>query len=120
MTYKSAIRPLCRYCGKGIAKKTTRHCFGQATHNAPTRYWVNHTETPANKAEAQRYLNEAIVSVRGGYGGLHCGTWDGESWEDEFFCTGECAKGFGYFAMRHPAAQTKAYADAVRKQRATK
>lgn len=121
MSYRSAVRPLCRTCGKGIAKRTTHHTFGYSGAQAErTPYWVEHPEVVHSKEEAQRYINEPIVSVRGGYRCISVSSWDGESWKDEFFCTGSCAQTFGYFAMRHPGAETKAYADAIRKRKTRK
>lgn len=106
---KFSQQPLCRLDGRPIRKKTESVFF------AGSQMRDRRPENPQTKAEAQRYVNQQIVSIRKGYKGIsHVTTWDGESYEDAYFCTGDCARRFGYFAMEHPAAETQAYADAMR------
>jgi hypothetical protein len=97
VTFKSDKRPHCRFCGKPIAKHTTTVYFGRSGPDSPwSRYVPDHK--PETKAEAQRLLNETVVSVKR-YGGaeIDCvGIWDGESWRDEFFCNGDHARRFAY------------------------
>lgn len=59
------MRPLCRYCGKPIAKRTDYVYFGCAPHEAendPSR----RVEQPHTRAEAQRLVNMEIIAVRWG------------------------------------------------------
>jgi hypothetical protein len=131
----AAPRPLCRYCGGYIAKKTEGVYFGVSQREADKGR--GRVERPANKAEAQRYVNGEITSVRysemanvdaEGFSGQRTISvprfvgearyWDGESYEDEFFCSGEHARRFGYFAVRNPGYDTKAYVQALADQAA--
>lgn len=93
--------PLCRYCGKPIPKVT--HCvwFG-ATTERRDRYSTHlAAPEPATKAEAQRLVNQRIVSVRRNSYGAGNGlinqvtTWDGESYRDQHFCNQAHAADFG-------------------------
>jgi hypothetical protein len=91
------------YCGKPIAKFTDivwvrregdghagldRHVFGPLY----------------SKAQCQAKVNEVVVSVsywnkREGEAKprvAHFGIWDGESWADEFFCSGPCCRKAAY------------------------
>jgi hypothetical protein len=111
-----AAQPLCRYCGKAIRKKTETIRFGCADGDA-ARFAHMRTERPRDKAEAQRYGNGQVVSVRYSEtacitvpgGGSHKVTrvpryveeasyWDGESYVDWAFCNGDHARRFGYSA----------------------
>lgn len=93
--------PLCRWCGKPIAKRTVSHWFGQGSQEG-SGYWINHAERPKTVDEAQRFVNGQIVSVRRrGYGGAageisSVGVWDGESYRDDDFHADTCARAFGY------------------------
>ena len=103
MSYRSTTQPLCRYCGKAIAKYTTTHFIDRKDQQL------------TSKADCQKLTNEKVVSVR--YGPRYqpdshlldyqhqdivwaYSTWDGESYADEFFCNGTHAKDFGYAAAR--------------------
>ena len=126
------MRPLCRYCGKPIPKKTNGLYFGVAPVEAEKGR--GRVERPVDKAEAQRFVNGEITSVRydtrarEDAANGHTRTievaryvcqamfWDGESFVDRYFCCGEHARRFGYFAVENPAFDTKAYADALRAQ----
>ena len=69
MAFKSKIQPLCRCCGKPIAKATTTVRFNidpepMADGNVVQR---GRAESPKTKAEAQALINHGtVVSVRKG------------------------------------------------------
>lgn len=117
MATTSPTQPLCRYCGKAIAKRTTTVQFGSTAEAAArnSSYWRYRVETPTTKAEAQKLLNETVVSVkRHGNGDLWMvGVWDGESYVDGFFHNGKCAKRFAYLMAREGRC-TAAYNEAMR------
>jgi hypothetical protein len=127
MAFKSSTQPLCRWCGKRIRKDTDWvYCRDQEPEEkfrtAIGRYVV---ASPKTKAECQALVNETVVSVRRGHNSetkdriYSFGTWDGESYVDEFFCTGEHAKFFGDLAVRSGLCPgTKTYAEALKKQKA--
>ena len=60
------LPPLCRYCGKAIAKRTAKILFGRQNNRVDHNgYWIERTERPTTKAEAQRLFNHLeIVSIR--------------------------------------------------------
>ncbi len=62
MTWKSVTQPLCRYCGKPIAKHTERLRFGSEHRMAGDD--ARRNVTPRSMAEAQRHVNGKIVSVQ--------------------------------------------------------
>lgn len=119
MAFKSATQPLCRFCGKRIPKHTTRVYFGRrfGADSDWSRSIPDHK--PADRAAAQRLVNEQIVSTKWDWpkkiaaadyfdsGEDHepnfiseVTVWDGESYQDEFFCNGDHAQRFGYAAAR--------------------
>lgn len=123
-------QPLCRYCGKKIAKRTRTVIFGQTRYRPDDDHTIFREEKPASKAEAQRVLNQEVVSVRWyrtvplrddwsrdprdpGHDFIEqATTWDGESYADSFFCNGEHAKRFAY-VMAKAGHATQAYQEAV-------
>lgn len=124
MVYKSATQPLCRYCGKPIAKYTTSAYFGVGPVSSTIR------EFPRDKAEAQRFVNGRIIAVKYWRGGDNfvratgfpdhdfvsaASLWDGESYVDEFFCTQNDARRFAYLFAREGKVTT-AYNKAAMKQ----
>ena len=142
MTYKSHVQPLCRACGKPIKKETSKifvYATPPRTEVPETSFkWENgkHVEyetgkmiplhvprhvigTPHNKAEAQRLVNEKIVSVEYNRSDNvidRVTVWDGESYVDKFFCSiTTCAVNYAYMmAMEHGnRIQSVAYADAL-------
>lgn len=147
MAFKSPTQPLCRYCGRAIRKRTELVRFGRAPCEVENSR--GSAERPANRAEAQRYVNGQVVAVRystaahedaergsdGATWSRSCGAttayrnvtvaryvdeasvWDGESYEDEFFCTGEHAKLFGYACAMEGSLSMKAWREAVAAQR---
>jgi hypothetical protein len=117
MTYRNAkARPLCRYCGKPIPKRTTSLIFGQSTISN-SDYWKTIDAKPVTREDAQRHSNLPLVSVRyHDYPSRHvtsASTWDGESYVDEYFCNGDHAKRFAYVMARN-GDSTKAYAEAMK------
>jgi hypothetical protein len=117
MAYKSTTQPLCRYCGKGIPKETHAHFFRQARPSMGG-WSTNHPEEPTSKSEAQRLINEKVISVRHHGGHVYAASsWDGESWKDELFCTQKCAALFGRAAAYHKSGLAMpAYHEAVAKR----
>jgi hypothetical protein len=118
MTYKSTTPPLCRYCGKEIAKRTHGLFFGRRI-----AVGSDYIEKPADIEEVRRLTNEQVVSVRrsspaedGSSWVLSATVWDGESYHDEFFCTQTHAAYFGELAARGGQC-TAAYKEALRKQK---
>lgn len=128
---KSAAQPLCRFCGRKIAKRTTT-------------VWVPHDqrETILTIADAQRLSNLQVVSISrtdsdafkrmrrevGRRGEplpkspiRKFSTWDGESYVDKFFCNGDHARRFAYAAVQWDDGRLAmpAYREAVKAQRAT-
>jgi hypothetical protein len=139
MIYKTTgPGPLCRQCGKPIRKVTHEVRFGRAPCSAVNGR--SYVERPANREEAQRLLNPAVVSLR--YSDLynvdaagatperpflkiaHCEryveratVWDGESYWDDLFCSSSCAEAFGRgMARAFPSYGGTDYHEAVRKR----
>ena len=127
MAFKSSTQPLCRYCGKRIRKDPSWVYVRdeepeEKFKSAIGRYVV---ASPTTRAECQALVNETVVSVRRGHTNetksriYSFGVWDGESYVDEFFCTGEHAQFFGYLAIRYGLCPgTKKYTDAIKQQKA--
>lgn len=118
--------PLCRYCGKPIPKRTTTVHFEKTQQDVDKhpmmKWWRYVVGQPTNKAEAQRLVNEPIVSIRRHYADPNLiasvGIWDGESYVDPFFCNGQHAKDFAYVIARDkPGLGTNSWAEAINKQR---
>lgn len=127
MAFKSKTRPLCRYCGKGIAKRTT---WKWLVTKQDVALMDNHfvcEKLPQTKAEAQKLFNEQVTAVKRrkhtdwetdevtDLGIDQVTLWDGESWVDEFFCNGDHAKCFAYLLAREGRC-TNSYNAALRKQ----
>ncbi|MBN9310849.1 MAG: hypothetical protein J0I99_00530 [Devosia sp.] len=111
-------QPYCRYCGKAIRKRTTTVYFvntqeEKERQDRVSSYSKHVVGAPMTRAEAQLLVgNERIVSHRK-RGTIIDGdridrvtTWDGESYESQFFCTGDHAQRFAYAVLR-----TEKYAD---------
>lgn len=117
-----SARPLCRNCGRPIAKKTTEVAFG--LDKPGHAYQSARPERPTSRAEAQRLVNGLIVSVRKGYGDRRdeiaaANVWDGETYVDEAFDTETCAAAFGRAMARlFPAWSMPDYQAALAAQRA--
>jgi hypothetical protein len=120
MTFKSPTQPLCRWCGKPIPKWTRNLYFGQSPRS--DAFSRSFAEKPANREDAQRLVNEKIVSVR--YWDtpdeprhVHmASSWDGESYTDQFFHSADCARAMGY-AAAHNGWTAEAYDTATAARR---
>lgn len=99
-------QPYCRYCGKPIGKRTHLIYFvrERLSHMKDSTWCAYIVGTPTTKAEAQRLVNQKIVSVRRGKDPYNPGStavsqvtvWDGESYASPFFCTDRHAVAFAY------------------------
>jgi hypothetical protein len=103
-------RPHCIVCGKQIKKRFESISFLPASGNGRQNYdregntiYLEPPLRPKTKAECQRFTNHEVISVNmDSYTG-HVWSfkwWEGE-YEDEFFCTGSCARKQGYASARH-------------------
>ncbi len=117
------MNPLCRYCGKPIAKRTDLHWVRDAdsmTQGGVTKYVLGPLYS---KTDCQRHVNQQVVSVsymprKGERRVVSFTTWDGESYVDRYFHNGTCARDFAYLiAHARPDLSTSAYNEAVAKQR---
>lgn len=116
MAWKSATQPLCRFCGKAIAKDTERLRFSSEYRMAGED--ARRDIKPRSKTEAQRHVNGKIVSVQSAIKRKsddrnHADydvterdyisavtVWDGESYVDPYFCNGDHARRFAYSVAR--------------------
>lgn len=135
--------PLCRYCGKAIAKKTqdvyVHHSSLRGSKYHRDESWCSHAyfdDMPRSKADIERQENRQVVSLR--YDDSYhirqdpeldittrapdpgrvvdrYSVWDGESYVDEYFCNGDHARRFGY-VMARAGYQTAAYANATKEK----
>jgi hypothetical protein len=119
----SSAPPLCRYCGKPLAKRTSSHYVKNDKYGEPF------IDSPKTKADCQKLTNETVISVayhkrlRDGSGARHVwhySTWDGESYESVygagFFCTQVCAVHFANLHAKE-GQSTSVYVAALMKQR---
>jgi len=99
MTYKSTLQPLCRYCGKPIAKETRGAWFGRLTANHSSG---DYRQKPRSMEEAAKLVGKQVVSVRWDDDGtlFSATTWDGETYVDEFFCSNQHARYMGAKAAK--------------------
>jgi ribosomal protein L32 len=104
MTFKSATQPFCRTCGKPIRKHTVAWFCGQSIERRD-QFSRTVAARPTTRAECQQLTNDRVISVS--YSGdgdrrhiFRFGTWDGESYDDEFFCTNACAISLAYASVR--------------------
>lgn len=115
MNFKSTTQPFCLTCSRKIAKATEHHFLRQspqtlaqvkASTNRQVVFW-RYADEPGELAVTYQ------KRPGGGYGDLEFetraksktlidefSTWDGESYVDEFFCTGTCAQRYGYRMAR--------------------
>lgn len=135
MTFKSNVRPLCR-AGKPIGLWTATIHFGSSKNSGADHWWRESVERPPTREDAQRLVNEKIVSIRWSRGRKilasemthsdqpvearyvsRAALWDGETYADKFFCKGTCASAFAYMAASSttPGIYSQAWADAMRK-----
>ena len=105
MKYKSATQPKCRWCGRPIKKTTVRVEIREKLNpgsGVNYQFWRYVEGIAYTKADCAKFSNQQIVSVDytidmpSGERRVHSfGEWDGESYDDPHFDTGECAKAFG-------------------------
>ena len=129
MYFKSDKQPYCRWCGKAIRKATDYHIV-----SAP----FDRSDDPVltSQQDCQRQQNAKVVYVRYSREGDYWHnravqegkikpedrlvsdyrTWDGESYEDEFFCTNTCAIRFARSIARNTSYATESYRQASRKE----
>lgn len=97
-------QPFCRCCGKPIRKRTRlvyieTKASDQRYDGSFIRYAVVAPDArPRTKADCQRLTNQQVVAVQRDDTKefirlFH--EWDGESYQDDLFCTGTCAQAFG-------------------------
>lgn len=118
------LQPLCRCCGKPIAKRVTANWFrlpGTGGNNLDNRYWKTHyvDAYPTTREECQRLTNEVILTAKAGKNTgkiSNFNSWDGESYVDPFFCKERCAADFGRMCARSGKG-TIEYIAALEKQR---
>lgn len=127
--FNSDTQPLCRYCGKGIAKHIR---FVWIEHEAKPHHKANthwrHVVAPEGlrtKADCQPHTNGTVVSVQRAMNPEFIrsfGEWDGQSWKDQFFCNGSHAQRFAYFAASQGGMRfmPKDYVDASNARASTK
>lgn len=105
----SVSAPLCRYCGKAVAKSTrtiwlrTKADVARNPHVASSDLVVD--QLPQTIDACRKLTNRHVVSVKRNTpdrgGAIYAfGEWDGESYKDSFFCSGDHAQRFGYAAAR--------------------
>lgn len=144
MGFKSDKQPLCRYCGEKIPKRTDLvyvHATPPRTHIPETKISLISSGKfkeeptgkmipihvsphvigiPRTKEEAQKLINLKIISVRKGDDGVisRLGVWDGETYNDQFFCKNDCAIRYAYSMVRSPhnSLVMPAYTEALAKE----
>ena len=138
MTFRSATPPLCRCCGKAIAKHsmTVQLTLERADYQKDRPPWSRYIvveKFPSTKADCQKMTNEKVISVkrRQIMGGnfeptgasyiAEFSTWDGESYRDQYFCNRtKCAVQYAYMVVQQSDLVSVAYNDAVKRQRKEK
>lgn len=99
--------PACIVCGRAIKKRivttwlrseeqAARHVGGTSYRTVP--------ELPTSAEQVRRLTNAPHITklYRYSSGEIHgFNTWDGESYQDDFFCTDRCAQRQGYAAAQH-------------------
>lgn len=104
-------RPHCIVCGKQIKKRFQSISFFPAGLNGRENYErADHGRTiyldpdlrPATKEQCQRYTNHEVLTVSMDHTGhVHSFKWWEGDYEDDFFCTGTCARKQGYASARN-------------------
>lgn len=118
-THPGDAPPLCRFCGKPIAKHTKTIYFGSSRESRGLSDEL--TARPKSLIEAQAYTNLKIVSNtwRLDYTKAPAkrdfvdkvSVWDGLSYRDPYFCSNGCSINFGVSAARE-GFETRAYRNA--------
>lgn len=89
--------------GYGHDAGTEEKPEGHREDDGPWGVCIYTSNPPKTKAEAQRYANMQIVSVKRDLDPKTISEvtlWDGSSYQDDFFCSGTCAQKQGYAAAR--------------------
>lgn len=124
MTVAKSPPPLCRFCGKPIAKKTVAIQFinvPRQGHMVDSKYrrFIECGALPATIQEVRERVHDLeILTVRD-----HCSKkgigiafgWDGHSFHDLYFCNSEHARKFGYTAAIN-GMSSMAYQKEIRKR----
>lgn len=132
MTIVETRPPLCRHCAAPIAKKAVKVHFitgNKQLENSKFERFVYVDEHPGTIETVRGMLPDLIVlTVRDHRAGLGIATaygWDGHSFADLYFCSGQHAREFGYTAaiggmasLPYQAAMRRRYPDAPTKQEA--
>lgn len=125
MTFKSQTQPLCRYCGGKIRKWTKAVFLHIPDEHTVHKGYIDVEKLPQTKAECQQYTNAQITSVKRfkkydavtdtttDRGIDQFSTWDGETYEDEFFCNGTHARDFAYMIARQTTYASRGYHEAI-------
>lgn len=125
--------PLCRYCGEPIRKVTCTVYVREGERkekyeiDSALQRYVYPAERPRSMADCQKLTNDQVVSIRYGKKWIDdvetstgnvsiFTTWDGKSYVDEFFCTGEHARLFGYAGAKGGFFTTGSYRKALKQQ----
>ncbi len=131
MIFKSDQQPLCRSCGKPIARYTEVRYVWDRQPKFNTDSIIVVPEGLHSKADCQRYSNKIVTAVGYSYdtdvnyertGSRRVDKfyeWDGESYQDEFFCTNACAHDFARMAARS-GTRSQAYVNALNRQQRKK
>lgn len=102
-------RPHCIVCGKQIKKRFQSISFMPAAANGRENYdregstmYLEVELRPKTKQECQRFTNHQVLTVNMDHTDhVHSFKWWEGEYEDEFFCTGTCARKQGYASARH-------------------
>lgn len=130
---KSSTQPLCRYCAKPIKKTSLMVliCRERTQYHSDTLFsrYAHTAEPVKSKAECEKLTNQQVLSVSWSRGSTadydpapekdeitSFGEWDGESYDDLFFCSGAHAKDFAYSLARSTTFAMPAYHDAIAKR----
>ena len=122
--------PLCRYCGKKIAKRPTTVWLETKERDFPSNFRFSRylvvSELPRTKEDCQKLTNKTVISIsrqvkydyetdtRSKEFIRSFNEWDGESYIDNYFCNGGHAKRFAY-AVASAGLGSKAYNEAKEK-----
>lgn len=120
-------QPLCRYCGGPIRKWTKTVWLRVPKPGDVAPGYIEVEALPQTKAEVQKLTNAKVMSVCRAtrfdsatdkavdIGINRFTTWDGETYVDDFFCSGIHARWFAEVFARAGHCTTS-YADAVKKK----
>lgn len=100
----SKANPKCIVCGRPIRKHVEVVDVRPVSFTAGSDPTARVNADLHTKDDCLRHTNAPFVThiVRGPHGlVLRFHTWDGESFENMFFCTGYCAQRQGYASAQH-------------------